>query len=115
MPFETIQYPNTNEANPVETSVHWNKQGEMPGIVQISLRRHKFTCGCSPDEDAACSFEGCIGGKNIGQDSCRWGPPPTSDPEDEIALFTRTMTRAEINDMIRTLRKARDQAFGRDE
>lgn len=31
------------------------------------------------------------------------------------AMYTETLTRDEINKMIRTLRKARDQAFGADE
>lgn len=43
------------------------------------------------------------------------GLVPTGDPEgSDVGLFA-DLTRQQINDFIRALRKARDQAYGRDE
>lgn len=38
-----------------------------------------------------------------------------SEDREEFRVFTRGLTRRQINDMIRTLKRARDAAFGEDE
>lgn len=44
------------------------------------------------------------------------GLVPIQNPEDPgSGLFVEYLTRAQINKLIRTLRRARDQAYGRDE
>lgn len=35
-------------------------------------------------------------------------------PSDEVSLYSEVLTRTELNKMIKTLRKARDQAYGAD-
>lgn len=38
-----------------------------------------------------------------------------SEDTDEFRIFTRSLTRRQINDTIKTLKRARDAAFGEDE
>jgi hypothetical protein len=43
------------------------------------------------------------------------GPDPISGYEEPQEVWTEVLSRAEINKLIRVLRRARDQAYGRDE
>ena len=63
-------------------------------------------------------------GDNIFVPEVRWwkdrdvvvGLVPVGNPEAPgKGLYTDTLTRAQINNLIRVLRRARDQAYGRDE
>lgn len=74
-------------------SVRWHRNGDtnMPGHVQIAFE----TYPAAPWSEFATA-------------DC-W---PTREPDE---VFSPVLTRSEINDLIRVLRRARDQAYGRDE
>ncbi|WPH57830.1 hypothetical protein [Mycobacterium phage WXIN] len=134
MPKEIIQRPGSDAMFPeTEMSVHWDKDG---GYVQIGVTRHAWT---EPVPDAVASpihadhqhchecaltvernearraeyqrreYAEMVAFGRIGSPEpavCEFDPPAT--------VFTKPMTRGEINNLIRVLRRARDQAHGQD-
>ncbi len=85
-----------------ELSVHWSRAGEYgdtemgqdpAGAVQVMLMVGDFEMKRIVD-----NFENEAGDRN-----------------EETWVFTRKLSRYQINAMIRTLQRARDQAYGRDE
>lgn len=82
--------------------VHWNQnKHDQGGNVQISLIKYKEPSFAEWLNDVA----------NRPADS----GPLWALPEVDHQLYSAVMTRSEINDLIRTLKRARDQAYGRDE
>ncbi|HWU23664.1 MAG TPA: hypothetical protein VN088_19150 [Nocardioides sp.] len=51
--------------------------------------------------------------EQLAQDETNSGDHKTPPLKEEI--YSRTLTRAEVNNLIKVLRRARDQAYGRDE
>lgn len=91
MPKEVIQYPRMDDDLGHEMSLHW---GREHGVVQVHLERHPWK-----------RVEDKFTGSTV---------PDRSSPE-AVEIFGHPMSRVEINHFIRSLRKARDQVFGRDE
>ncbi len=72
--------------------VRWHAAGhDRTGNVQISLAEYPKLTQAEYDE--------------LNQ----WPPTPASE------TYSASLTRSELNDLIRMLRRARDQAYGRDE
>lgn len=99
MPKEVVQYPREYGPNGTEIRVHWarrdaNRIGDE-GLVQIEVQRHVWEAF---DVNALVSVADINGYQNA-----------------PVNLIGDSMTRVEINKLIATLRRARDQAFGRDE
>lgn len=162
MPKETVQYPSTSSLSGSETSIHWNKAGDMPGYVQLHIQRHVWTttldpakrehltdCTCSTSDEICASLPkscGCSDGmycSNCPSPEKSWalghgfkgsvadfdaqkvaaadagtGPDNPYARErmaERATVISDPFTRDEINKLIRTLRRARDQAFGADE
>lgn len=109
MPKEQINYPRTEKIyvdssidSPREEDavahvdpaliVHWNPAGDdRSGLVQVSTVKYDQVKWSEYDEAPA------------------WPREPSAE------LFSPPLSRSEINAMIRVLRRARDQAYGRDE
>lgn len=134
MPKEVVQYPTTDGAfSGTELSVHWSGHDDL---VQIGLTRHVWG-RIDPDTDASpvhadhqhCSTCAAVVEQNkrhkteqlaAGISSGLLGhtgsdAPPIGELDDPATVFTQPMKRAEINALIRVLRRARDRAFGKDE
>lgn len=102
MPKVVVQYPNTEDPSPADVVVHWSKE---QGHVQLSISRYPFgVVAVAEMADKAPVLE-----------------PRTEDPlvaqgEEpiETTVYSDPMTRHQLNEMIRTLRRARDAAFGAD-
>lgn len=137
MPKETIQRPNPSRvqlgASGTELTVHWDKS---MGFVQIGLTRHIFD---EPDPAAVASplhadhhncyecaqlieslpakVEALKAAGQVAGQVCRVGSdePPVGDLEPPTTVFTEQLSRGQINRLIKTLRTARDAAYGRDE
>ncbi|ORU97865.1 hypothetical protein [Mycolicibacterium canariasense] len=129
-----MQYPATDQVfSGTELSVHWSSHDDL---VQLGLTRHVWG-RIDPDADVSpvhadhshCSscaaaveqnkirraeqeksgvLSGMVG--FTGSDA-----PPVGEFDDPATVFTEPMRRSEINQLIRVLRRARDQAFGKDE
>lgn len=137
MPKETVQYPAYGTPVSTEVTVHWNKAGDMPGYVQIQTERHVWAdkpdnmtasghvkVGC----DCKTSDQGCGALPQTYVDSSRDAEkvaaadagegPDNPYARDRLAqrsiVITDVMDRDQINTLIRTLRRARDQAYGAD-
>lgn len=101
MPFETVQYPSTEDPSGTEVSVHWAKDGP----VQLHVQRHAWQD--LPD---------------TGTVTRRLGEPQEGDPEplpaltgvQEAEVWTEVLSRDQLNKLIRVLRRARDAAYGAD-
>lgn len=136
MPKEVVQHPASDgfaeySGTGTELSIHWDKDC---GFVQIGLTRHIYAA-LSPDAIVGHPVHAdhhhcneCVTAvaqnnqrKVDGQPqmmSCEavGSPaPPIAEFDGPSTVFTTPLTRAAINRMIRTLRRARDQAFGPDE
>lgn len=126
MPKEVIQYPRTDGNSGTEVSVHWSK-GTW---VQIGVTRHVWgpldpdartspihadhsacdECAREVVRRARCDQDGPqMMTAMVGSDA-----PPVGEFDPPATVFTEVMTRDEINKMIQVLRRARDQAFGKD-
>lgn len=136
MPKETVQYPRTDGSVGTEVSVHWTKQAaeDTPcGWVQVSITRHPWEQPACPN---GCDgvLTGCSecppkGRLALGGQIPMLPPGPETDEAGTIVstpltsadvggsetMYADPMTRDELNRLIRTLRRARDQAYGRDE
>jgi hypothetical protein len=97
MPYETVQFPRTDDSSGTEITVHWAKDAH----VQLHAVRHQWAGSpLSPNAQAA--------SESISN-------PESTAPEplpDEV--WSETLTRDEINKLIRVLRRARDAVFGSD-
>lgn len=142
MPKEVIQRPKTDGfarfgGTGTELSVHWDKN-DWNGFVQIGLTRHVYSPAEEPDSDALCSPPEPIhadhaachecalaveknaklaeerAGQSVAQTVGPGDCPPVSEFDPPTTVFTVPMDRREINKLIETLRRARDQAFGKD-
>lgn len=134
MPKEVVQYPATDQVfSGTELSVHWSSHDDL---VQIGVTRHVWG-DIDPDAQATpvhadhshCSTCAAVAEQNkirraeqekTGVMSAMVGctgsdAPPVGEFDDPATVFTNSLTRSEINTLIRVLRRARDQAFGRDE
>ena len=131
MPKETVQYPTTDGPAGTEISVHWSKDN----LVQLHIQRHVWMG--VPDPDGVVTHR--IGEPQQGDQpgvvaavgapcDCQHRPcehPGGIDPASIPAelpdflipgeLWTDVLDRSQINTLIRVLRRARDQAYGRDE
>ena len=110
MPKETIQYPTTDKTSGTEITVHWLKDAH----VQIEARRHTWLKPLEPQTQKHLTDCECL----TAESDCGAMPDtPESDGaiDEESVVWTDVLTRAEINKMIRVLRRARDQVFGADE
>lgn len=135
MPKEVVQYPATQGVfSGTELSVHWSSHDDL---VQIGLTRHVWgqldpDAECSPvhADHSHCSSCAAVVEQNrtrqaerqdqglpaagmigfVGSDA-----PPVGEFDEPVTVFTQPMTRAELNQLIRVARRARDRAFGRDE
>ena len=105
MPFEHINHPTPVEPDPdaaipqsgvawahPQLTVHWQREAaDGPGVVELSL-----DCPRAYLEYQARTLDAA--------------------PElDSLRVFLSPVSRADINGLIRTLRRARDAAYGRDE
>lgn len=130
MPKELIQRPSDPTAGTCsELSLHWQRDN----WVQIGLTRHVWQpqdpealCSAIHGEHTAC--EECARAKRYleqqrlvmaGQPQAFTAmtssdAPPVGDLDDPVTVFTDVMSRDQINNMIRALRRARDQAYGQD-
>ena len=132
MPKEVVQYPSTDQHSGTEISIHWQKDGAH---VQMGVTRHVWTppapdaVASTPHGDhsacAACvdaktqnaqrrEFAGQLLGMRV-MDSTANAGPAVGDFDPPVTVFTEALSRGDINRMIRVLRRARDQAYGRDE
>ncbi|AQT78318.1 hypothetical protein B1R94_02305 [Mycolicibacterium litorale] len=142
MPKEVIQRPETDGfarfgGTGTELSVHWDKN-DANGFVQIGLTRHVFSAAPEPRpndivspptphhaDHSAChecvlavernaklaeERDGRTMAMTVGPGDC----PPISEFDPPATVFTVPLTRRQINNMIETLRRARDGAFGKD-
>lgn len=117
MPRQTIQYPNTERDSGVELSVHW---GQESSVVQIAATRHiwrdphaeqdrhthsdhSHCSACPPVPDARMAL------LPEGMKAVR-----EAEAESPATVWSEPLTRHQINDMIKTLRRARDSVFGAD-
>jgi len=120
-------------------SVHWSKE-DAQGWVQIGLTRHVFSPAAEPDPDALCSPPPAVHADHSSCHECALavernakfaeevqragqaqvmsvGPgdcPPVGQFDPPSTVFSVPMSRREINRLIETLRRARDQSFGKD-
>lgn len=133
MPKEVVQYPRTDYDSATEVSVHWSKE-DAQGYIQFGVTRHVWGPQPEPDPNAL-SFSAPVHADHSYCHECalavdRIKELPTDHPQmigssgpeparevwgDPVTVFTDPLSRKEINNLIRVLRRARDQAFGRDE
>jgi hypothetical protein len=133
MPKETVQYPKTDVPSSTEVTVHWSKEN-MGGYVQLGVTRHVFKpldpeAKCSPIHADHSSCDECAQAveyrDKLREEQKELGlmpmmradftdAPPVSELDDPATVFTEVLDRGQINNMIRTLRRARDQAYGPD-
>jgi len=131
MPKEIVQWPSTEGTDGTELSVHWSKgvDTQLPpgandgGYVQIAATRHVWipaknavpATGLHSDH-SACSE--CIRPREEpNEPTARLaysGSPGLDVPLEPATVFTDPLNRAQINALIRVLRRARDAAFGAD-
>lgn len=127
-----------------ELTLSWSKGEDAPvrGFVQIGVTRHAFKPPKEPEPDALCSpvpiHEPHADHRNCGAciDAVEWqqaekakrpanqpemflgqtgrDSPPIGEFEPPTTVFTDELTRDQLNNFIRVLRRARDQAFGAD-
>lgn len=135
MPKEVVQYPATDGISGTELSAHWQKDASGEGLVQLAITNHVWgRIGDRDDEDSLVSTTPIhSGGADCAACAARAeamqavGDPPehgamvevhgasvVGEFDPSVSIITKPMTRAEINKLIRTLRKARDDAFGTD-
>lgn len=123
MPKEVVQYPRTDGNSGTEVSVHWDKD---QGYVQLGVTRHVWMGSvpedgrrhidhdyCGECERQSKCPNGCDG-ETTGCTECS-SPEQSDFVEEPVSVFTDLLTRQQINTMIRVLRRARDQAHGKDE
>ena len=104
MPHQVIQYPNTEQLSGVELTVNWGKESSC---VQIGATRHVWR-----DPYAEQSRY-----DHADHSHCTACPEPQTPPTDSVCpatVWSEPMTRHQINEMIKTLRRARDAVFGAD-
>lgn len=88
MPREQITYAQADSPHvQPELHVSWNKAGSMPGHVQVAIETNRPALATYLAED-----ETAI-----------------------VGVYTEVLSRGDINRLIQVLRRARDQAYGRDE
>lgn len=138
MPKEVVQYPSTDGISGTELTAHWSKTdvtGE--GVVQLALTNHVW--GRVPELDVL-RDDAVVSGRPVhsGHNDCvpcaerakamkAVGDPPefghmvevsggsvVGEFDPSVSIVTKPLTRGEINRLIRVLRDARDQAFGKD-
>jgi hypothetical protein len=135
MPFEVVQYPNTTGISGTELSVHWSKDHDGDGNVQLAITNHVWGRSPEPEPDALAHSRPVHSGHNdcvpcaeraeamkavgdapeFGQMMEVDGGSVVGEFDPSVSIVTKPLSRTEINNMIRSLRRARDQAFGKDE
>lgn len=127
MPRVVIQYPDTSDPNPADVSVHWSKESSH---VQLSITRYPFGVVDSgaiasdgrpvlegrPDYDAQ-KVAAADAGTGPDNPYARERLADREDPSPHATsqtLYSDPLTRHQINELIRVLRRARDGAFGAD-
>lgn len=137
MPFEVVQYPNTEGISGTELTAHWSKDHDGEGNVQLAITNHVW--GRIPDpEPGELTHPGptqihsghgdCVACAERAEAMKAVGDPPefgemvevsggsvVGEFDPSVSIVTKPMTRGEINTLIRVLRRARDQAYGKDE
>lgn len=100
MPREQINYP----AAVMETGA----DGGAPSVIKAAGPALHVSWHASPAGTVQIRFDA---NPDFIQEAADFPDPETG----RSAMYTDELTRAEINKMIRTLRRARDQAYGKDE
>lgn len=126
MPKEVIQWPGTEGSSGTEISIHWNKD---LGWVQLAATRHVWIpdgLGDPHNQQVLCrnthadhnNCSECVYDAPPPKQYKAWGStaeePERGDRECPSTVWSEPLTRNEINDMIRVLRRARDAAHGQD-
>lgn len=143
MPYQTIQYPKTGVPSSTEVTVHWSKGVEETGdagYVQIQAERHvwvsqpddvypnghaKTGCVCSSSNEECSTVPTSLKPDKVAESDAEkvaaadagTGPdnPYARDRQEQrAAVVTEPLTRDQINALIKTLRRARDSAYGAD-
>jgi len=134
MPYEVVQYPNTTGISGTELSAHWSKNHDGEGTVQIAITNHVWGRLPEPDPDTLChsrpvhsGHNDCVPCAERAEAMKAVGEPPefgqmvevsggsvVGEFDPSVSITTMPLTRAEINNLIRVLRRARDQAYGED-
>lgn len=105
MPKETAQFASTQHSTGTSIEVCWGKESSH---VQLHVQRHAWKY------EPFTSEGGLTGGTRVVHNDEGMPIRNITDPED-TEIWTDELTRDDINRMIRALRRARDQAYGRDE
>jgi hypothetical protein len=122
MPKATIQYPTTDAGYGSEVAVHWSKEQSH---VQVSITSFPFgvvAIGNALDAEGHPVVEPApsIDAQKVADADTGVAPdnPYARDraeaEETSKSLYSEPMTRHQLNEMIRVLRRARDAAFGAD-
>lgn len=111
MPKEVVQYPRTGGNSGTEISIHWSKGPDAPagGLVQIAATRHVWI----PSPELGTPPQGGHADHNHCSE-CVQTTGGLVLAEMPSTVWSDELTRGEINKLIRTLRRARDDAFGAD-
>jgi hypothetical protein len=142
MPKEVVQYPDpTKGIAGTELSVFWSKRGEnvpdgSDGNVHVVLTNHVWGQLPEPAPGDLVRTVPRHSGGHLDCEACvqrveamrAVGTPPEHGGMVEIdgkyvvgefdmpaTVVSKPLTRRQINDLIRELRRARDQAYGKDE
>jgi len=131
MPKETVQYPSTDGLVSTEVSVHWTKGPS--GWIQLAVHRHPWQqpqcpngcdgikTGCSACPPSGRLAPGVSHSLDPADEAVYRLPPGDNaeladvQPDGSSIMWADPLTRDDLNKLIRALRRARDQVFGRDE
>lgn len=113
MPKVVVQYPNTEDPSPADVVVHWSKEASH---VQLSISRYPFgVVAVAETADKAPILEPRdLDAEKPDNPYARDRLAARGDEPVETTVYSDPMTRHQLNEMIRTLRRARDAAFGAD-
>lgn len=113
MPKEKINFPSDSVAwNPVPGAVGpgaWVGADSTPDRDPVFILDAQVQVGWHKDAWVQVSIEADRSYLRFAADT------PDAETSDRSTVYTPPLSRDEINKLIRTLRRARDQVFGRDE
>lgn len=115
MPREQINYPRVDKAvewNPTadgDSPAAWLGDKPIPDGVAVMQSAPTLHVGWHKDSWVQLSIEGDVSYFRFAADS------PDGETPGRSSVYTEPLGREEINKLIRSLRRARDQVFGRDE
>lgn len=124
MPKAVIQYPDTGDPNPSDVTVHWSKEASH---VQLSVTRYPFgvvdTGAIAADGRPVIEGKPSLDAQKVAAADAGTGPDnpyarerleQQGTGESSQTQYSDPLTRSQINELIRVLRRARDAAFGAD-